>query len=560
VTLSFDTDSIAAALLEGKLPNRSEWKLAEALSLIKQDCEGRAVPGIGTVTAESLNAMLGVLLANRLFAVATTAGEFAVARFPNDFSLRRRWAQALIDHGELVKAEKLLDDSLALMTTARSEKFELIGLQGRLAKQKFVVRYRIAQSGGDDFLVEAIQRYAEVYSHNPSQYWHGVNAIALAARAERLGIPCNFDWQSAAKAILKKRTSDFSTDQPDYQGFGLATAAEASWALGKTNDAELWAYRFVHAQGVTAFALGSFARQLRQIWGVKRTLNGSSGGAGGRLLFAVETALVRLSSAIQIDGHGTGEENRSEAQYFEKVFGKERFIGFDRWQKALACCSSIARIEKPNGVGIGTGFVVQGSHLHPSFGNTPVLLTNAHVISDGGIAGSLVPNEARVRFEVDARQDSQYTALTIDKILWSSPPANLGDTTRADKDFDVSICSLKGQKLPSMTLDIVNRTPQPSTQSRAYVVGHPDGDGLQFSLADSELLDVCDDDKLIHYRTPTVGGSSGSPVFNSDWKVFAIHHAGSETASRLRGGGTYMANEGVSIQSIRAAIHRKIGE
>jgi V8-like Glu-specific endopeptidase len=560
VTISFDTDSIAAALLEGKLPNRSEWKLAEALSLIKQDCEGKAIPGIGTVTAESLNSMLSVLLANRLFAVATNAGEFAVAKFPKDFSLRRRWAQALIDHGDLVKAEKLLDESLAILNTASSAKFELIGLQGRLAKQRFVSKYQVAQSGGDNFLTEAIQRYAEVFSQNPSQYWHGINAIALAARAETSGIPVDFDWRNAAKAILKKRASDFSTDQPDYQGFGLATAAEASWALGKTNDAELWAYRFVHAQGVTAFALGSFARQLQQIWGIKRTLDGSSGGAGGRLLFAVEAALVRLSSSIQIDGRLTGEENNKESQYFEKIFGKERFIGFDRWQKALACCGAVARIEKPNGVGIGTGFVVQGNQLHPSFGNTPVLLTNAHVISESGIAGSLMPYEVRVRFEVDARQDSQYSALTVDNILWSSPPANLGDTTRPDKDFDVSICSLKGQKLPSMTLDIVNRTPQPSTQSRAYIVGHPDGDGLQFSLADSELLDVCDDDKLIHYRTPTVGGSSGSPVFSSDWKVFAIHHAGSETAARLRGGGTYMANEGISIQSIRTAIRRKIGE
>jgi V8-like Glu-specific endopeptidase len=93
--------------------------------------------------------------------------------------------------------------------------------------------------------------------------------------------------------------------------------------------------------------------------------------------------------------------------------------------------------------------------------------------------------------------------------------------------------------------------PTPSRKTKVFVVGHPSGDALQLSLHDSELLDVCDHDRLLHYRTPTEPGSSGSPVFNSNWEVVALHHAGSSAMPRLRGKGQYEANEGISIRSIR---------
>jgi hypothetical protein len=64
---------------------------------------------------------------------------------------------------------------------------------------------------------------------------------------------------------------------------------------------------------------------------------------------------------------------------------------------------------------------------------------------------------------------------------------------------------------------------------------------------------------LIRYRTPTEPGSSGSLVFDPvGWRVVALHHAGGAFMQRLNGRpGTYVANEGVWIGSIRAAFARE---
>ena len=63
----------------------------------------------------------------------------------------------------------------------------------------------------------------------------------------------------------------------------------------------------------------------------------------------------------------------------------------------------------------------------------------------------------------------------------------------------------------------------------------------------------------LHYRAPTEGGSSGSPVFNAQWKLIGLHHAGSHQMPKLHDKkGTYEANEGIWIQSVIQLLEEEL--
>ncbi|MFF9803079.1 trypsin-like serine peptidase, partial [Streptomyces rochei] len=99
---------------------------------------------------------------------------------------------------------------------------------------------------------------------------------------------------------------------------------------------------------------------------------------------------------------------------------------------------------------------------------------------------------------------------------------------------------------------------------RVNIVGHPSGRLKEVALRDNTLQVRLDD--FLHYRTDTEPGNSGSPVFNDQWEVVALHHSGvprtDEQGRILRKDGEvwsegdgndavdWMANEGVRISSV----------
>ncbi len=97
------------------------------------------------------------------------------------------------------------------------------------------------------------------------------------------------------------------------------------------------------------------------------------------------------------------------------------------------------------------------------------------------------------------------------------------------------------------------------------VVGHPMGRLKEIAVRDNALVQRLDD--FLHYRTDTEPGNSGSPVFNDQWEVVALHHQGVPNTDRqgriLRKDGQpwrrgidsddtvdYVSNEGARISSI----------
>jgi hypothetical protein len=185
-------------------------------------------------------------------------------------------------------------------------------------------------------------------------------------------------------------------------------------------------------------------------------------------------------------------------------------------------------------------------------GDEFLVMTNFHVINAKGADKGITPDATEIVFE--AADDTKI--CSVKDIVWSSPPDR----------HDCTLLRLN-EPVPGITpLPLAKSLPLVEDTARVYIIGHPGGRELAFSLQDNALLDhegttagkpaiegVC----RVHHRAPTEGGSSGSPVFNATlWEVIALHHIGGKTGmARLNGNpGTYAANEGVSLLSIVAAM------
>ncbi|MEO7959961.1 MAG: DNA/RNA non-specific endonuclease [Ginsengibacter sp.] len=81
------------------------------------------------------------------------------------------------------------------------------------------------------------------------------------------------------------------------------------------------------------------------------------------------------------------------------------------------------------------------------------------------------------------------------------------------------------------------------------IIHHPDGDYMQLSIRKNLFTNITP--TSIWYQTDTAPGSSGSPVFNDQWQVVALHHMG---VGRRNIAGEYIDKEGLVIPKINGKI------
>lgn len=551
-----DADTLtrhALDLRRGVLPEAPPWDIAAASQRIGDDLARPDPPRAFEVraAAQRLNKGRHYEPARKLCAAWAECRGF-------DPVLNRHRGQALINLAALDAAERVLKDGLVRIAaapqsaTSEVERIEHEGLLARVAKQRFVV------SGDLDQLVEATRQYLAAYAQAPAgkALWPGVNAVALMARLERESVDPIGESSAAGlatklEAVMKELSF---ADDP----WIAAIWSELRLAQGRVDDAELWLYRFMHHANVQPFDLDSYDRQLREIW----QGNPLGGGPRGpdRLAGLMARHMLRTQSRISVSAPMLQEMARQiedDPAALEKNFSNERGFSLDALRGMLTACASVGCVTNRRGQRLGTGFLVAGAALDAGFGEGLVFVTNAHVISDE-LPNAIRRGDALVSFEVESALAPAPVFHAVTEVLFTSPPGDLGYRCPGGRDqLDVTIVRLQdvGADLPGLKTAV--RLPLIDVRSKAYVVGHPLGGGLQLSLFDSVLLDICDDQRLVHYRTPTDPGSSGSPVFNAQWEVIALHHAGSIATPRLHGEGCYEANEGIALAAIRAGLRER---
>jgi V8-like Glu-specific endopeptidase len=509
-------------------------------------------PGLAHLTAEyaaylytvpnlpdSVGQVLLALRQSRRYEELELVADAALAHDLDAPAVRRHYAQALVDAGNLALALRLYTGLAADEKAPRGERVEARGGIGRCYKEMFLActepdrRQRL--------LTRSLEVYLAAYSQDTEIYtWHGINAVALLVRATRDGIPLPSGLPNAATLagdIL--RTVDSAAVRNTWTE---VTACEAAIALRRYDEAVERGEAFIET-GPDGFAVAAFLRQLQTVWQLDTTTS-----LGNDLLPLLRSALLDLDGGQVTVASGDLRAARLADDLgvgrLERILGADRYLSLTWYRTGLKRCRAVARIQTADDHGVGTGFLVAGPDLHPDLPPF-VLVTNGHVVPE-----DLDPGHAHVAFHGLDDDPGRQVRFRVARQWWYRPSA--------DQGLDTTILELDGHPQDVVPTPLAKGLPaKPLQHRRAYVIGHPGGSAQpQFSLQDNILLDY--DHRVLHYRSPTEGGSSGSPVFDDEWRLIGLHHAGGTRMPQLnRAGGTYAANEGITIDAIRGGLSRQ---
>ncbi len=530
-------------LLEGAVPDCLPNELDEIVLDIEQQLRISGVP-----TREEVTRALEALNDGRFFAPSRKLAEAWSVHRGFDAVIEKRHIQSMIELGDLDDAEQRLTKAVTQVSgsqrqQAKKELGEYQGQQGRIAKQRFILNEDL------DELAKSIEIYATKYREPGRSYFHGVNVVALVAAQSRLGVNVEMaqdirlpELAETILADVKKKMAEGGESE-----WLLATASEACLALQRCDEAELWLHRFLQHPGTHPFHIESYSRQLRDIWGANALRNSTCADGLSRV---IDRHVMRTQKRWSVSPEML-KTATSDPESLERNFSGERTFTINMIKRMVEKCAGIGCVTDQTGRRLGTGFLVQADILGFGSGDELVFVTNSHVISDS-VEGAVSPAQAWVTFELECAARGEPVLHKVSaEVLFTSPPGEPG--IAAVDHLDVTVVKLDTWPDGGVALRTNDSLPTVARKTRVFVVGHPSGDALQLSLHDSELLDVCDKELLLHYRTPTEKGSSGSPVFNMNWEVVALHHAGSSAMPRLRGAGHYEANEGITMRAIRQA-------
>jgi hypothetical protein len=500
---------------------------------------------------EQARELVVALCRARLFALTMELAEAVTRQLPRDARTRRIYAQALIEQGCASAAIDMLKPLAARLPAGDPEQAEATGLLGRAWKQIFFDAGEKTGAAAREALRQAIAAYRKAFEQDPARTWHGVNLVALLTRARRLGLRIAPELQP--DAVARRVVAALNAVPPEARDeWHLPTLAEASLGLNDWSAVEAALKGYVADDRTAAFTIASTLRQFTQVWDVE------SVDARGRALADILRARLlevgggELSLAPQaLQRARERAEGAPPAGQLEAVLGAIGAKTWKWWKTGLERASAICSVRTRVGDRIGTGWLVRAGALNRTPADELLVVTNFHVVNAQGAHNGITPESAEIVFEaVDAGK-----AYGVQEIVWSSPPERL----------DCALLRLSEPVAGIVPLPLARVLPLLDPAAHVYVIGHPGGRDLAFSLQDNALLDhegppagrpaiegVC----RVHYRAPTEGGSSGSPVFNASlWEVIALHHSGGKLGMpKLNGqAGSYGANEGIWVQSIVAA-------
>lgn len=226
-------------------------------------------------------------------------------------------------------------------------------------------------------------------------------------------------------------------------------------------------------------------------------------------------------------------ETPSEKE-LEKLLGTSSNIVKINWlEKGLKAAKSVCRVVLADGTK-GTGFVLKGGYL----------LTNFHVIPKA---------EKAMKAKIEFNFEEEINGVIKQTIDYQLDISDFKKSSIFEYDFFyIKIIDRQDFPLAHWGFLELNTFSEPQIGDAAHIIQHPKGETKQICLRNNTIIGR--NQHRLLYTTDTEKGSSGSPVFDNEWKVIALHHAG----KTMEEGGLAIdekgnraaANEGILIKHI----------
>lgn len=246
---------------------------------------------------------------------------------------------------------------------------------------------------------------------------------------------------------------------------------------------------------------------------------------------------------------GLVEPTQSDPNGFERIIGTSDLLAINFLDRGRRSADAVCRIKLPmdGGHAYGTGFLIAPR----------LLMTNNHVLASASEAAQA---EAQFGYEHD------LDGVLRDPVGFNLDPNALFVTS---PELDVTLVAVTPLADTGAPLDRYGWLPLIPVSGKVVdgewvsIIQHPAGEPKQIAIHASEILKIAESEpggalsNFVHYSTDTEPGSSGSPVFNDQWQVVALHHKGVPAPRQSADAPIeWIANEGVRISAISRWLER----
>lgn len=274
-------------------------------------------------------------------------------------------------------------------------------------------------------------------------------------------------------------------------------------------------------------------------------------------------------ASVQAAGRSVANGSmRATAVAFEaNVKPRLKNVDMAVWRERMAQVEGhVCRIEFNNNP-IGTGFLV----------GPDLVMTNYHVM-ESPIKGKVPVGQVACRFDYKVLSDdsrSEGMAVRLSENDWqvdSSPYSKAEADSVPDREpptadqLDFAVVRL-ARPIGREAIDknatagapkrgwIAIPPEQPALEEKMtlMIAQHPDGSPMKLAFDTDSVIGLAGEGRRVRYTTNTEHGSSGSPCFNIDWTLVALHHLGDVNWKKIP-----EYNQGIPIGLIGTRLAGKV--